>query len=70
MGSPVLTVTNKAEHRHEHAGQFYYFCSAKCQGKFASDPLHYVVARTVEALPTKPDAIDGTIYTCPMHPEV
>ena len=66
-----MTVTDKAEHRHEHAGQLYYFCSAKCQGKFAADPLHYVVAAgTVETTPTKPDAIKGTIYTCPMHPEI
>jgi len=66
-----MTVTDKAEHRLEHAGHLYYFCSAKCQGKFAADPLHYVMAaRTVEALPTKPDAIKGAIYTCPMHPEV
>ena len=66
-----MTVTDQAEHRHKHAGRLYYFCSAKCQGKFAADPLHYVVAaRTVDASPTKPDAIEGTIYTCPMHPEV
>jgi Cu+-exporting ATPase len=66
-----MTVTDKAEHRHEHAGQFYYFCSAKCQGKFAADPLHYVVAtRTADATPAKPAAIEGAIYTCPMHPEV
>jgi Cu+-exporting ATPase len=66
-----MTVTNEAEHRHKHDGRLYYFCSAKCQGKFAADPQHYVAAdRTVEASLTKPDAIEGTIYTCPMHPEV
>ena len=66
-----MTVTDKAEHQLDHAGQIYYFCSAKCQGKFAADPLHYVVpAPTVEAMPTTPVAVNGTIFTCPMHPEV
>jgi Cu+-exporting ATPase len=66
-----MTVTDQAEHRHEHAGQLYYFCSAKCQGKFAADPLQYVAAaHSAEASPAKPEAIEGTIYTCPMHPEV
>ncbi|MDO8321249.1 heavy metal translocating P-type ATPase [Rhodoferax sp.] len=66
-----ITVTDKAEHRQEYNGHLYYFCSAKCQGKFAADPLHYVTAaRTVETSPTKLPAIEGTIYTCPMHPEV
>lgn len=66
-----ITVTDKAEHRQEYNGHLYYLCSAKCQGKFAADPLHYVTAaRTVETSPTKFPAIEDTIYTCPMHPEV
>ena len=66
-----MTVTDKAEHRQEHNGQLYYFCSAKCQGKFAADPLHYVeAAQTAETSPTQLAAIEGAVYTCPMHPEV
>ena len=51
-------------HRAEHAGQDYYFCSAKCRTKFVADPAQYLgPAVAVEAPP-------GTIWTCPMHPDV
>jgi Cu+-exporting ATPase len=52
-------------HRAEHAGQPYYFCSAGCRTKFAADPQRYLgEAREPEPVP------EGTIYTCPMHPEI
>jgi len=53
-------------HRHVHGRRTYYFCSAGCRGKFAADPEKYLhgAAPAAEALPA------GTIYTCPMHPEV
>jgi Cu+-exporting ATPase len=55
-----------AKHRAEHAGQTWYFCSAGCRAKFASDPAKYL-----EPAPTPAaTAPAGTIYTCPMHPEV
>jgi Cu+-exporting ATPase len=55
-----------AKHRAEHAGRTYYFCSAKCREKFVADPAQYV-ARTKEPAPAAPA---GTIYTCPMHPQI
>jgi Cu+-exporting ATPase len=54
-------------HRTNHEGRPYYFCSAGCLKKFSADPEKYltpVESRTVEAVP------EGTIYTCPMHPEI
>jgi P-type Cu+ transporter len=55
-------------HRHTHHDHTYHFCSAGCRGKFAADPGKYLddtaAEPAVEALPA------GTIYTCPMHPEV
>jgi Cu+-exporting ATPase len=55
-----------AKQRAEHAGKTYYFCSAGCRAKFASDPAKYL-----EPAPTPAaTAPAGTIYTCPMHPEV
>jgi Cu+-exporting ATPase len=55
-----------AKHRAEHAGGTYYFCSAGCRGKFVADPARYLAG---SAAP--PAAIpEGTIYTCPMHPEI
>jgi Cu+-exporting ATPase len=52
-------------HRHLHHEHFYYFCSGSCRAKFATDPEKYLASqRPVE------HAANGTIYTCPMHPEV
>ncbi|HXP76128.1 MAG TPA: heavy metal translocating P-type ATPase [Stellaceae bacterium] len=56
-----------AKHRVEHGGVVYHFCGAGCAAKFAADPLEYL--KLSEAAP-KPSAPKGTIYTCPMHPEI
>jgi Cu+-exporting ATPase len=54
-----------ARHMAKHAGARFYFCSAGCQGKFAADPAKYLAGRPApEPMP------EGTIYTCPMHPEI
>ncbi|MGZ2504964.1 heavy metal translocating P-type ATPase [Rhizobium leguminosarum] len=47
-------------------GEKFYFCSAACQAKFEADPSAY---RNGKRPPAKP-APKGTLYTCPMHPEV
>jgi Cu+-exporting ATPase len=56
----------KSTHRHAHDGHDYFFCCAGCRGKFAADPEKYL------HLTTSPAAAqpEGTIYTCPMHPEI
>lgn len=53
-------------HHVEHEGHAHYFCSAGCKAKFAADPEHYLADKghAPAALP------EGTIYTCPMHPEI
>ena len=57
-----------AKHRAEHNGHPYYFCSAGCRTKFVADPARYIDLATA---PAKAEAVpEGTIYTCPMHPEV
>ena len=62
-----MTVTEQSPHKLAHESRLYYFCSAKCQGKFAANPLQYLApAPPVDS----PPAITGTIYTCPMHPEI
>ena len=55
-----------AEHHAAHAGVEHYFCSARCQSKFESDPARYLGANipAQEAPPTV------AIWTCPMHPEI
>ena len=63
-----------AVHRAQHGGTDYYFCSSRCHDKFVADPTHY--APTVAAVPVAsapsptPVAAAGTIYTCPMHPQI
>jgi Cu+-exporting ATPase len=54
-----------AKHRMTHEGAEYYFCSAGCRTKFAADPQKYLAPKGEET-----PAPAGTIYTCPMHPEV
>jgi Cu+-exporting ATPase len=55
-----------AKHKAGHKGHDYYFCSAGCKTKFQADPAKYLEAG---AKPAEPAAA-GTIYTCPMHPEI
>jgi Cu+-exporting ATPase len=54
-----------AKYRTEHAGRTYYFCSAGCREKFVAEPARYLAGKD-----TPPVAPEGTIYTCPMHPEI
>jgi Cu+-exporting ATPase len=67
-----MTVTEQSTHHIEHAGRPYYFCSAKCLAKFTAAPEKYVdFAGNQAAAPAAPVAAEpGTVYTCPMHPEV
>lgn len=52
-------------HHATHAGQAYHFCSAHCREKFVSDPNRYLRPQTSSEQETP-----GTIYTCPMHPQI
>lgn len=63
-GMTVDPATSK--HRFEHRGKTFHFCSASCRTKFAADPARYLAK---EKAP-EPEMPQGTIYTCPMHPEV
>jgi Cu+-exporting ATPase len=49
----------------EHEGQIYHFCSDGCRIKFVADPERYL-NKTGEPEPLP----RGTLYTCPMHPEI
>ncbi|MFP4537723.1 MAG: heavy metal translocating P-type ATPase [Dichotomicrobium sp.] len=51
--------------RHTHDGETYYFCREGCRAKFAADPERYL-SNQGEPEP----APAGTLYTCPMHPEI
>jgi Cu+-exporting ATPase len=65
---PVCGMTvdpHSTPHRHTYQHHAYYFCSAGCQRKFAAEPAKYLGSQTAA-----PEAPQGAIYTCPMHPEV
>ncbi|MFZ5722465.1 MAG: heavy metal translocating P-type ATPase [Pseudomonadota bacterium] len=63
-----MTVQENTPHRHEHAGSEYLFCSAKCVDKFRADPWKYLMPADERA--AEAAAPPGTMYTCPMHPEI
>jgi P-type Cu+ transporter len=54
-----------AKYQVEHSGQTHYFCGASCKTKFIANPAKYLVNEK----PIEP-VVAGTIYTCPMHPEI
>ena len=64
-GMTVDPATSK--HQFDHGGETYHFCSAGCRTKFASAPQQYL-EKSLRA--QQPAAPEGTIYTCPMHPQI
>ncbi len=68
MRDPVCGMQVMPEAAHvstTHAGEEYYFCSARCEEKFTAAPEDYLGDRPApEPMPA------GTQYTCPMHPEI
>ncbi|WP_319798505.1 heavy metal translocating P-type ATPase [Nitrobacter sp.] len=56
-----------SKHRFDHHGTTYHFCSAGCRTKFAASPQSYL---DKSKAPSPADVPEGTIHTCPMHPDV
>lgn len=60
----------------EHQGQTYFFCSSHCLARFQANPVQYVQSmQEPVAVPTKKEdsnlvPASGTLYTCPMHPQI
>ena len=65
-----MTVTAQSVHRSEHMGRSFFFCGPKCKAKFDASPMQYMGTRTDAPPPAPSPVAAGTIYTCPMHPEV
>lgn len=55
-----------AKHHAHHQGADFHFCSAGCKTKFEADPERYLSGTPAPMAPVP----EGTIFTCPMHPEV
>lgn len=81
-----MTVKETSPHHSEFQGIQYRFCSAHCLNKFKADPKKYVAGAAhhddhghghhahghehgTGVVPAD-EAPAGTIYTCPMHPEI
>ena len=68
---PVCGMTvdpETSKHRSDYRGVTYHFCSAGCRTKFAAAPEQYLEKANAE--PQHADVPEGTVYTCPMHPQI
>ncbi|MBI5941954.1 MAG: heavy metal translocating P-type ATPase, partial [Caulobacterales bacterium] len=66
---PVCGMTvhpDATTHHATHAGADYHFCSAGCRTKFLAEPEKYLSGDRA----SEPPAPAGTVYTCPMHPQI
>ncbi len=61
-----MTVNVSEDSYHlKYTDEDYYFCSSRCLDKFKLDPEIYLGER-----PEPEEMPEGTMYTCPMHPEI
>jgi Cu+-exporting ATPase len=67
-----MTVSEQSPHHTEHEGKPYWFCSSRCLAKFSAEPTKYLQppAAAATSAPPAAETTPGTIYTCPMHPEI
>ncbi|HET7308021.1 MAG TPA: heavy metal translocating P-type ATPase [Gammaproteobacteria bacterium] len=62
----MRTDPDNPRHSTTHEGHVYNFCCAGCGDKFLATPARYL-----EDVPPAPSKVaPGTVYTCPMHPDV
>lgn len=61
-----MAVPRTSPYTTRHQGKDFHFCSPDCLNRFLSNPDRFAMAEhgTAPAIP------GGTIYTCPMHPEI
>jgi Cu+-exporting ATPase len=59
-----------AKYSANHQGIAYHFCSQGCQQKFLAEPGKYLVPPAPAPASASASPQGGTIYTCPMHPQI
>jgi Cu+-exporting ATPase len=64
-----MTVDPTTPHRAEHAGRRYFFCGAECRDRFVAEPARYL-SDDPAGHPAAAPAAAGTLWTCPMHPQI
>lgn len=73
-----MKVAADSSHHMDYQQKTYYFCSSKCNQRFATNPESFVKAfvdtSTTDSHPFTAEPlksnVTGRIYTCPMHPEI
>jgi P-type Cu+ transporter len=66
-----MKVAANPEKTVDYEGATYHFCSTKCMEKFRANPQNYAQTYVKPSAPEPAASMpDGTIYTCPMHPEI
>lgn len=75
VADPVCGMTvdpERTPHHALHGGRDFAFCSAGCRSKFIAEPDRYIsdVPQPRHGRPQSAPAPAGTIYTCPMHPQI
>lgn len=75
-----MAVTDKSPNVLNYKNKPVYFCSIGCKAKFVAEPAKYLVNDEVletkipetkaNPSPSLETQSNGTLYTCPMHPEV
>jgi Cu+-exporting ATPase len=63
-----MTVTSQSKHSYSLKNIAYYFCSNGCKEKFIGAPSKYLDGGLKDS--GSPASVAGTIYTCPMHPQI
>jgi Cu+-exporting ATPase len=56
-------------HHASHGGKDFHFCSARCRERFLAAPDSFSTAEPALPVAAAPAPV-GSIYTCPMHPEI
>jgi P-type Cu+ transporter len=62
-----MNVDPASAQMHRLGDETYHFCSAGCRDKFVANPERYL---KTQSHPENQPAATGTIWTCPMHPEI
>ncbi|HEX3065197.1 MAG TPA: HAD-IC family P-type ATPase, partial [Dongiaceae bacterium] len=64
-----MTVNRQiAKYKTAWNGQEFFFCGPLCLDKFRAEPARYLAPPSSDT--SMPVAPAGTIYTCPMHPQI
>src|SRR5215831_933039 len=73
-----MTVAIASPHSVDYHGQHYVFCCGGCRSKFLADPDKFALTQSKASSHSSSDPAraqeksvpPGTIYTCPMHPQI